>query len=76
MKHTVNVTNARNNFSDILNRVQYRGDEFMIKKQGKEIARIIGIDKGTSTSLGKSVPPVFSMGGAKDTYSREEIYDK
>lgn len=40
MVKTVSATQARNNFAEILNRVQYVGDEFIIEKQGKPIARI------------------------------------
>jgi len=40
MTNTLSATTARDNFSEILNRVQFAGEEFIIQKQGKPTAII------------------------------------
>jgi prevent-host-death family protein len=77
MTHTINATQARSNFAEILNRVQYGGETIIIEKQGKAVAKIIQINKIANTKPRKKIqlPPAFSMGGGDQTYSREEIYD-
>lgn len=74
MTHTVSATNARNNFAEIINRVEYRGETFIIKKQGRPIAKITAV-KEKITPVSKKSLPVFAMGGKKSIYSRHEIYE-
>lgn len=40
MPQVVSATYARNNFSEILGLVTYRGSEFMIEKKGKKVAKV------------------------------------
>ncbi len=40
MRQTITATQARDRFSDIINRVLYRGEEFIVEKQGKPAALI------------------------------------
>ncbi len=35
MPQIISATQARNSFADIINRVLYRGEEFIVEKQGK-----------------------------------------
>lgn len=41
MPQIVSATYARNNFSEILGLVTYRGSEFVVEKKGKRVARLI-----------------------------------
>ena len=78
MLQKISATNARDNFADILNRVQYREEEFIIEKQGKPVAIISVFDKVVNKSKKSAVvfnPPVFDMGGEKRLFTREEIYE-
>lgn len=45
MKQTINATQARENFSEIINRVVYLGEDFIVKKQGKPAVLITKINK-------------------------------
>jgi len=45
MIQTINATQAREKFADIINRVRYREEEFIIEKQGKPVALITNIKK-------------------------------
>ena len=45
MIQTINATQAREKFADIINRVLYREEEFIIEKQGKPVALITKVKK-------------------------------
>ncbi len=40
MKHRVTATEAAKKFSDILNRVAYKGDSFVVERRGKPLCEI------------------------------------
>ena len=40
---TLSITEARKNLPDILNKVHYAGENFMVEKHGKKIAAVISI---------------------------------
>ena len=38
------VTDARDNFADLLNKVAYSGDRFLLERHGKPLAAIISVE--------------------------------
>ena len=46
MKHTISVTEAARNFADIVSRVFYRGERFVLERGGKPVARLIPVPRG------------------------------
>ncbi len=40
----ISLSKARNDFSDLVNRVNYSGEKVIIEKHGKEIAAIVSMD--------------------------------
>lgn len=40
MSQTINATQVRESFSEIINRVVYGGEEFVVERQGKPVIRI------------------------------------
>jgi prevent-host-death family protein len=45
MKPThISATDAARTFSDVVNRVRYRGEEFIIEKSGRPVCRIVPIE--------------------------------
>lgn len=38
---TISATKARNNFSELLNLVSYKGEKFIINRKGKPIAALV-----------------------------------
>lgn len=74
MTSTISASEAQNKFSEIINRVQYKGESIIIEKQGKAVAKIVAIAEKTEEKK-QFNPPLFAMGGATSTYSREEIYE-
>jgi antitoxin (DNA-binding transcriptional repressor) of toxin-antitoxin stability system len=45
MEKTISATEAARNFSDLLNTVHFRGEKFVIEKNGKPFARISPIER-------------------------------
>ena len=41
MEHTVSATELARNLGDILGRVRFRNDEFVIERNGEAVARIV-----------------------------------
>lgn len=74
MSNIINATQVRNQFADIINRVQYKGEEFIVEKQGKPVVKIIAIQKEVKEKK-EFNPPIYDMGGAKSIFSRDEIYE-
>lgn len=74
MNQTINATQVRNQFTEIINRILYKGEEFIVEKKGKPVAKIIAIQEEIKEKK-EFKPPIYNMGGAKNTFSRDEIYD-
>lgn len=49
---TVSATQARNNFSELLNRAAYGGERILIKKRGKPLAWLSGLKKEDNPAKG------------------------
>lgn len=45
MQTTMTAQEARERWSELMNRAHYRGEEIVITKNGKPIAKIVGIQK-------------------------------
>jgi len=45
MPQIISATNAKNHFSEIVNRVLYSGEEFVVQKQGKPVILITKVAK-------------------------------
>lgn len=49
MKSHISATDAARRFSDLLNRVYYRGEEFVIERGGQPVCRIVPARPGRFT---------------------------
>lgn len=45
MPQIISATQARNQFAEIVDRVAYAGEKFVVQKQGKPVAVISAVDK-------------------------------
>ena len=46
----ISATAASRGFADVLDRVEHRGETFVIERRGHEIAAVLGIPEGTVKS--------------------------
>ena len=53
MDRIVSAMEARKKFGELLNRIHLRGEEIVIERAGKKIAKMIPVEKHPSNSLGK-----------------------
>ena len=51
MSTTITATEAARRFSDLLNRVRYRGETFRIVRSGEEVAQLTAASPRSETSL-------------------------
>ena len=62
MTKTVTAYEARTNLGELLNEVYYKGDEIIIKKSGKPVARISRISESLPKKL-KNKRDLLSLAG-------------
>ena len=56
MEHTIAATELARSLGDILARVKYRHDSFVVERNGKPIARVVPIDPaGAQATLGEAL---------------------
>lgn len=83
MESTLTVTDAARNFSDVINRVVYRGDTAILTRNGKPVARIIPErPKVTGRELAKiwakreRMPKEEAEAFARDIEEGRRLYNK
>ena len=76
MSVRITATEAARNLSDLLNRVRYRGESFLIVRNGEEVGMLAPISSGKSTTLRQLVELVKEMGPPDDDFvsDLEEIH--
>lgn len=74
----LSATEAARRFSDLLNRVQYRGETFIIVRNGQEIARITAAPRLASRSLKELAERLETMRTGDPDFARdlEQVQDE
>ncbi|MCH7565701.1 MAG: type II toxin-antitoxin system Phd/YefM family antitoxin [Gemmatimonadetes bacterium] len=55
MEHRLSATELARNLGDVLGRIRYRGDTFLIERNGSPVARIVPLPEHPPTSLREAV---------------------
>jgi len=56
MEHTIRATDLARNLGDVLSRVHYRRDSFVVWRNGKPVARVVPIeDEAEDATLGEAL---------------------
>ena len=56
MEHTIRATDLARNLGDVLSRVRYRRDSFVVRRNGKPVARVVPIEDETGdATLGEAL---------------------
>lgn len=56
MEHTIRATDLARNLGDVLSRVRYRRDSFVVWRNGKPVARVVPIeDEPEDATLGEAL---------------------
>ena len=51
MEHRISATELARTLGDVLARVRYRGDTFVIERNGTTVARVVPAAEGSATTL-------------------------
>jgi prevent-host-death family protein len=51
MEHRISATELARRLGDVLGRVRYRGDSFLVERNGDPVARLVPFTGGSATSL-------------------------
>jgi prevent-host-death family protein len=60
---TISATVLSKNLSDILNRVRYRGEEFVVERGGEPVARILPAAPSTGPTFRELVERLLALPG-------------
>ncbi len=71
MSTTITATEAARSFSDLLNRVRYRGETFRIVRSGEEVAQLTAAASGPGTSLRDLLSKLKAEGSGDPEFADE-----
>jgi prevent-host-death family protein len=71
MSANVTATELARNLGDVLARVRYRGESFVVRKNGKVIARIEPAERQPSTSLREAFAAWISAAPSDVTFAED-----
>ena len=66
MEHTIRATDLARNLGDVLSKVRYRRDSFVIERNGKPVARVVPIEQAADDATLAEVLTVWCDGAAGD----------
>jgi prevent-host-death family protein len=69
MEHRVSATELARRLGDVLARVRYRHDSFVVDKNGEPVARIAPIPEATVTTLHEALSAWRAAGPADPTFA-------
>ncbi len=55
MEHRISATDLARRLGDVLGRVRYRGDSFVVDRNGEAVARVVPLTGRSATSLGEAL---------------------
>lgn len=65
MEHRIAATDLARRLGDVLGRVRYRGDSFVVERNGTPVARLVPLPEASLGSLREAVA-AWRVGGAPD----------
>jgi prevent-host-death family protein len=64
MEHRISATELARRLGDVLGRVRYRGDSFLVERNGDEVARVVPVPAASVTSLREALEAWRAAGEA------------
>ena len=62
MEHRISATDLTRKLGDVLARVRYRRDSFLVERNGAAVARVIPVPEDSATSLQEAIAAWRSTG--------------
>jgi prevent-host-death family protein len=71
MEHTVSATELVRTLGDVLARVRYRGDSFVIERNGDPVARLSPVPESPAVSAGEAFAAWRSAGDPDSAFATD-----
>lgn len=72
MESRISATELARRLGDVLGRIRYRGDWFVVERNGEPVARILPLPSHTAASLAEGLR-AWRAAGARDTRFAEDL---
>lgn len=69
MRTTISATELAKNLSDVLNRIRYRGERFLIERNGEPIATLAPTAESTGMTVGELFDLLRQLGAPDDEFA-------
>ncbi len=63
MEHRISATELARSLGDVLARVRYRGDSYLVERNGDPVARLTPVPEGSPTTLREAFAAWRAAGG-------------
>jgi antitoxin (DNA-binding transcriptional repressor) of toxin-antitoxin stability system len=71
MEHRISATDLARNLGDVLGRVRYRNDTFIVERNGDAVARLSPLATASPTTLGEAFRAWRAVGGADPDFAAD-----
>jgi prevent-host-death family protein len=69
MEHRISATELARRLGDVLGRVRYRGDSFVVERSGDPVARLVPLPTSSETSLREALAAWRSAGDPEPEFA-------
>ena len=69
MVHRISATELARSLGDVLARVRYRNDQFVVERNGEPVARLVPEAKASATTLAEALGAWRSIAGPDPTFA-------
>ena len=69
MEHRITATELARRLGDVLGRVRYRGDSFVVERNGDPVARVVPVAERSTTSLKEALAAWRSAGPPESSFA-------
>ncbi|MYC68904.1 MAG: type II toxin-antitoxin system Phd/YefM family antitoxin [Acidobacteriia bacterium] len=73
MEHTIRATDLARNLGDVLSKVRYRRDSFVVWRSGRPVARIVPIEDGTKGATLGDALSIWCDGAESDPAFADDL---
>ena len=73
MEHTIRATDLARNLGDVLSRVRYRRDSFVIERNGKPVARVVPVAAAAGDATVAEALTAWTEGAAGDPAFADDL---
>lgn len=67
----ISATELARNVGDVLGRIRYRGDSFLVERNGQAVARVVPVVERPTASLGEVIGGWSSAGSPEPDFARD-----